>query len=181
MFSLIIYILIAAIGFMMGFLYKRSHTTAQFFNPDPKKAFRIFLIVLSAAVVLTLVLSWLATYVLKSSQISEDGNIKYQDTKSIMVFILNFFFLILIILANAYSQTVKKIAFVPYLLAVSFYSVFILTDAYFISDYFAIWQKSLQLFHGNLTDLHNTARMKCVLAFIVTAFNVGMIWWGMRK
>ena len=181
MFSLIIYFLIAAIGFMMGFLYKRSHTTSQFFNPDPKKAFRIFLIVLTTAVVLTLALSWLATYVLQSSGIPEDGNIKYQNTKSIMVFVMNFFFLVLVVLANAYSQTVKGVAFIPYLLALGFYLLFVLTDAYYISDYFVLWQKSLQLFQGNATEVQETARIKCVLAFIVTAFNTLMIWWGMRK
>ncbi|MES2620537.1 MAG: hypothetical protein V4615_06765 [Bacteroidota bacterium] len=181
MFSLIIYILIAAIGFMMGFLYKRSHTTSQFFNPDPKKAMRIFLLVLLAGTLVNLLLSWLATYVLKSAEIPEDGNFKYHDTKSVMVFVINLFFFILVVLANAYSQTVKKVAFVPYLLALTFYMVFVLTDAYYVSDYFAIWQKSLQLFQGNLTDLHNTARIKCSLAFVVTAFNAFMIWGGLRK
>ena len=181
MFSLIIYILIAAIGFMMGFLYKRSHTTSQFFNPDPKKAFRIFLLVLLGGTFINLLLSWLATYVLKSAEIPEDGNFKYHDTKSIMVFVINVFFFVLVVLANAYSQTVKKIAFVPYILALAFYMVFVLTDAYYISDYFAIWQKSLQLFQGNLTAVQDTARMKCILASLVTAFNVFMIWWGLRK
>ncbi len=181
MFSLIIYLLIAAIGFMMGFIYKRTHTTAQFFYPDPKKAMRIFLIVFATATIITFGLSWFTTYSLTSTPIPEEGALKFWNTKSILIFSINLSFFLLVVFANAYSQALKKVAFIPYLLALGFYIVFVLADGYYISDYFALWQKSLQLFQGKLDDLHNTARMKCALASLVTAFNAFMIWWGMRK
>src|SRR5215216_5386140 len=97
MFSLIIYILIVAIGFMMGFLYKRSHTSSTFFNPDPKKAMRLFLILLGVATVVTLALSLFAPYSLQTTNIPEEGLLKFHNTKSIMVFTINVFFLLLVV------------------------------------------------------------------------------------
>ena len=51
LFSLIIYFLISAIGFMMGYLYKKSNTSAQFFQIDPQKVLRIFRIVFALALI----------------------------------------------------------------------------------------------------------------------------------
>jgi hypothetical protein len=181
MFSLIIYVLIAAIGFMMGYLYRKTHTTAQFFDIEPKKLLKIFIWVFGIAVVSTYAISWLAMHALGSTTIPDDSSMKFKDTKSIMIFLLNFFFFALIVLANFYSQALKKIAFIPYLLALGFYVAFILKDAYFISDYFALWQKSMKILKGDLPDFHSTAWMKSLLGFIVTSFNVLMIWWGLRK
>ena len=181
LFSLTIYILIAAVGFMMGFVYKKSITTAQFFNPDPKKALRIFMLVFVLAVVLTFFLSWYVLHVLSASTIPDEGSMQYQNTKSVMIFMMNLFFFALIILANVYSQSLKKVAFIPYLLALGFYFVFVVKDAYFISDYFVLWQKSLRLLQGDLPDFHSKGWMKTFLAFTVTSFNAGMIWWGFRK
>jgi hypothetical protein len=181
MFTLIIYILIVAIGFMMGFLYKRSHTSSTFFNPDPKKAMRLFLILFGVATVVTLALSLFAPYSLQTTNIPEEGLLKFHNTKSIMVFTINVFFLLLVVFANAYSQALKRVGFVAYFLAFGFYALFILADAYYIRDYFTLWQKSLQLFQGNVNEYRNTGWMKCGLAFLVTAFNAGIIWWGFRK
>ncbi len=181
MFSFIIYILIAAIGFMMGFLYKRSFTTAQFFQVEPKKLLRVFTIVFVVAVVLTFALSWWTMHVLGNITIPDESSMKYKDTKSIMIFLLNLFFLVLMVIANLYSQARKKVALIPYLLVLGFYALFILKDAYYISDYFSMWQKSLQLLKGDLPDFHSTGWMKSGLALIVTSFNAVMIWWGLRK
>jgi hypothetical protein len=181
MFSLIIYILTAAIGFMMGFVYKRSHTSSTFFNPDPKKGMKLFLILFFIAVIVTCGLSLFAPYSLQTTNIPEEGVLKFHNTKSILVFTMNVFFLVLVVLANAYSQALKRVGFVAYLLAFGFYALFVLADAYYISDYFSLWQKSLQLFQGNITEYRNTGWVKCGLAFLTTAFNAGIIWWGFRK
>jgi hypothetical protein len=181
MFSLIIYILVIAIGFMMGYVYRKSFTTAQFFQVEPKKLLRVFTIVFGVAVVATFALSWLTTYVLHDTTIPDDSSMKYKDAKSVMVFLLNVFFLSLMIIANLYSQAQKKVAVVPYLLVFGFYVLFVLNDAYFISDYFLMWQQSLKLLKGDLPDFHSTAWMKSGLAFFVTSFNAAMVWWGLRK
>lgn len=181
MFSFIIYILIAAIGFMMGYLYHQSNTSAQFFKFDPNKALRVFIILFGLAVAVTYFLSWLTMHSLVSTQIPDESSMQYQNTKSVMIFLLNLFFLVLVVAANVYSQSVKQIAPVPYFLAFGFYVLFVIKDAYYISDYFQVWQQSLNLIQGELPDLHNKGLMKTVLAFGVTAFNAFMIWWGMRK
>jgi len=181
MFSLIIYILVAAIGFMMGFLFKRSYTTAQFFQIEPKKLLRIFTTVFAVAVLVTFALSWFSVHVLSDTSIPDDSSMKYKDTKSVMVFLLNFFFLSLMIIVNLYSQALRKIAWMPYLLVFSFYFVFVIKDAYYISDYFILWQKSLLLLKGDIPDFHSTGWMKTLFAFIVTLFNAAMVWWGLRK
>jgi hypothetical protein len=181
MFSLIIYILTAAIGFMMGFVYKRTHTTSDFFNPDPKKAMRLFMILFSVAIIATLSLSLFAPYSLHTTTIPEEGMLKFNSTKSIMIFAINLFFLVLVVFANAYSQALKRIGFISYLLAFGYYALFVLADAYYITDYFTLWQRSLQVFQGNLADYQNTGWIKCGLAFMVTTFNAAIIWWGLRK
>ncbi len=191
MFSLMIFILIAAIGFMMGFVYKRSYTTAQFFQIEPKRVLRIFTIIFGVAVVLTLGLSWFTMYMLGDGSVAgndtmkqlqaKDLAMKFMDIQSIMVFLMNVSFLALMVLANLYSQTVKKVSPVPYLLVIAFYVLFVLKDAYYISDYFAIWQQSKELLQGDLPDFHSKAWMKAFIASSITAFNAGMVWWGLRK
>jgi hypothetical protein len=166
---------------MMAFIYKRSHTSSSFFNPDPRKARRIFMILFAVATLVTLALSVFAPYSLHSTNIPEESMLKFHSTKSIMIFMINLFFFLLVVFSNAYSQALKKVALVPYLLAFGFYALFILADAYYIADYFSLWQKSLQLFQGNLADYQNTGWIKCGLAFAVTAFNAAVIWWGLRK
>jgi len=181
MFSLIIYILIAAVGFTMVFIYKQTNTTARILKPDPEKVKKLFMIVFGVAAVLTFALSWFTTYELQASNIPLEGSMKYQNMKSLMIFVLNFSFLLMIILANAYSLTLKKLAIVPYLLAVGFYVAFVLKDAYIISDYFSLWQRSLKILKGDLPDFHSTAWVKCWLGGAVTLFNVVLIWFGLRK
>ncbi len=181
MFSLIIYILTAAIGFMMGYLYKRSFTNAQFLNPDPKKALRLFITMFSIAVLLTFGLSWITTRLLSESTIAEEGNIKYQNTHSVMIFVLNFFFFVLMVLANIYSQSLKKIAWVPYVLTIGFYALFIMKDAYYVSNYYVTWQQAMHLNVGDISDLIQKAWTKCAIGLGVTIFNFGMIWWGLKK
>ena len=181
MFSLIIYILVASIGFMMGYLYKKSFTTAQFFQVEPKKLLRVFTIVFLVAIVLTLALSWWTMHVLGNTSIPDESSMRYQDTKSIMVFLMNLSFLVLMIIANLYSQALKKIAILPYLLVFGFYVMFVMNDVYYLSDYFSMWQKSLLLLKGDLPDFRSTGWMKSCLACVVTSFNAAMIWWGLRK
>ena len=99
MFSLIIYILIAAVGFMMGFIYKKSFTTAEFFNPVPENALRNFMIVFVLAVLVTYGLSWWTLYSLRSSNIPDENSMNYNNAKSIMIFMLNLFKLSLLLLS----------------------------------------------------------------------------------
>lgn len=181
MFSLIIYILTVAIGFMMGYLYKRAQTSAQFLNPDPKKSLRLFLIVFSVAMVLTFGLSWVTTYLLSQSTNLLEGGIKYEHTHSVMIFALNFFFFVLVVLANIYSQSLKRIAWVPYVLTIGFYALFVLKDAYYITNYYIQWQSALHVVTGDVQDLIEKAWTKCAIAAAVTVFNLGIIWWGLRK
>ena len=92
MFSLIIYIIIAAVGFTMVFLYKQTYTSAQILKPDPERLKKIFMIFFGVATVVTFALSWFTTYQLQSSNIPLEGSIKYQNMKSMMIFALNFRF-----------------------------------------------------------------------------------------
>jgi len=181
MFTLIIYIIIAAFGFMMGFLYKRANSTAKLFNPDAKQALRIFIAAFILAIGITFTLSWFTTRALYVTAIPEEANIKYTNLKSVMVFSVNFWFFVLVILANVYSQALKKLEIFPYIFAIAFYILFILKDAYFISDYYIFWQKSMQLIRGDIPDFTQTALTKCFLGFVVTGFNAFMVWWGLRK
>jgi hypothetical protein len=181
MFSLIIYFIIAAIGFMMVYLFKQTNTTANFFKPDPQKIFRIFLIVLGTATVITFGFSYLATYELTATNIPDEGSMKFQNAKAMMFFTLNLSFFVLVVLANAYSLSIKKLTVLPYVLILLFYAGFILKDAYYISDYYTLWQHSLKLFKGDMPDFHSTGWVKCGLGFLVTAFNAGIIWLGLRK
>lgn len=181
MFSLIIYIIIAAVGFTMVFIYKQTNTTARILRPDPEKVKKLFLAVFGIAVVITFALSWFTTYELQSSNIPLEGSMKYQNMKSVMIFVLNFSFLAMIILANTYSLTLKKLSAWPYLLAIGFYMAFVLKDAYIISDYFSLWQKSLKMLKGDLPDFHSTAWVKCWMGAGVTLFNAVLIWFGLRK
>jgi len=181
MFSLIIYIIIAAVGFTMVFIYKQTNTTAQILKPDPQKVQKLFLAFFGIATVITFALSWFTTYELQTTNIPLESSMKYQNMKSVMIFVLNFSFLAMIILANTYSLTLKKLSAWPYLLAIGFYMAFVLKDAYIISDYFSLWQRSLKLLKGDLPDFHSAAWAKCWLGTVVTLFNVIMIWFGLRK
>lgn len=164
----------------MGVVYRNSKTSAQFLKPDPKNAMKLFLSVFVTATLLALALSHLAIYELNTTSMPSVDAIKYQNVKSIMIFILNLFFFLLVILSNAYSLARKKLAIFPYVLTIGFYVLFIIKDAYYISDYYGLWQKSLLLMKGDLPDFHQTGLIKCWLGTAVTAFNALMVWWGMR-
>jgi len=181
LFSITIYFLISAIGFMMGYLYKKSYTNAQFFQIEPQKVLKIFWIVFGMAMAATLLLSWLTMSVLNDPVAPDIRSLKFQDTKSIMIFFLNVFFFALIILSNLYSLTLKKISVLPYLLSLVFYIGFVLNDAYYISNYFILWKKSLKIFMGDFEALQLINWMKSFFALLVTLFNIVMIWWGLKK
>ena len=173
--------LTAAVGFTMVFLFRQTYTSAQILKPDPEKVKKVFMIVFGSAVVITFVLSWFTTYTLQTSDIPLERSMRYQNIKSVMILVLNFSFLVMVVLANTYSLSLKKLAIVPYLLIIGFYTLFVLKDAYIISDYFSLWQKSLKILKGDLPDFHSAAWVKCAMGTGVTLFNVALIWLGLRK
>src|SRR5688572_18919697 len=120
MFSLIIFALIVAIGFMMGVLYKRTHSTASFFNPDPIRASKRFYVFFAFALITTTALSWWAVYALRTAHLPEESSIRYLNMKSVVIFVVNLSFLLLTVLANMTSQSFKKIIFFPYLVTIGF-------------------------------------------------------------
>lgn len=180
-FSLLLFIILLAVGFMMGVLYKRTHTTASLLNPNPHIALKAFIWVFSLAIVITFALSYFTTKALTATEIPEENNMSYENLKSVMVFTINLSFFLLIVISNAYSQSLKKLAPMPYVLAFAFYCIFILKDAYYITDYYLMWQKTLQLIHEDLESFTKAAWTRCFAAMIVTTFNAGMVWWGLRK
>lgn len=180
MFSIIIYILIPALGFMMAFLYKKSTTSAQFFNPDPKRSLKIFLWVFVIALICVFVFSYFELNALAQSQIPQEAKLKYLNIRQLMYFFLNLLFFSLIVIANVYSQSLKNIALVPYLLAFAFYAFFILNDTFRIADYYSLWQKTvLNVIDEN--NYHHIGLTKLALGFFVSAFNAAAIWWSLRK
>jgi hypothetical protein len=181
LFSLTLYILIAAIGLIMGLSSKQAIANLQVIKPNPVKVFRLFLILFTVAIVINLTLSYFATNSLTSANIPDEGSMKFQNFKSVMIFMQNLFFLALVVIANIYSLARKKISPIPYLLAIVLYTFFVLLDAHYLSDYYVVWQKSLRILKGELPDFHSTAWIKCGLGASVTIFNAVMIWWGIRK
>ena len=181
MFSSIIYLLIAAIGFITVFIYRQANTSAQLFRPRPRNTMKLFLTVFVIAIVVTFSLSYLVTYQLTSSVIPADSQVKFQNEKSIMIFVMNLFLFLLVIISNIYSLAQKKIDIIPYLLTAGFYVLFTLKDTYFISDYYSFWQKSLLLLKGDMPDFHRTGWIKCILGTGVILLNAAMVWWVLRK
>ena len=181
MFTLLIYLILIGVGTMMAILYKRTITTANCLNPDPKISLRIFTYAFVAAVLVTFALSWYSTHVLYKADIPEEGDLKYQNLKTLTIFIINISFLLMMLFANAYSQSLKRIAFVPYLLTFGFYAIFILRDAYAVSPYYFSWAQNFQLIDSVPTDITSMAHYKCFLGFITTAHNAGAIWWSLKK
>jgi hypothetical protein len=165
----------------MFFMYKGTETTAQLFKPEPKKVFKVFITFFGIAFILSLALSWYTTHQLGTSNIPDESSMNFQNAKSVLFFCLNLSFIVLIVLSNAYSLSLKKLSPLPYFLTLFFYCTFILLDAYQISNYFLIWQNSLKLFKGDFPDFHTMGWAKCGFGVLVTAFNAGLIWWGLRK
>lgn len=178
LFSLTIYFLSAAIGFMMGFLYKNAKTNNVVVNPNPEKTYRLFLNVFIIGVVALGALSYFTVRALKPAAIVEDSAIRFRDMKSVLIFLLTVFFMGLTIIANYYSLSVHKLRVMPYFLIVCFYSAFILVDVHFISPRFADWQYTNHLLTGDMPDFRATGWVKCSLGFAVTAFNAIMMWWS---
>ncbi len=184
MFSLIIYLLITAIGFMMAFLYKQAYTTSRLFNPEPRKLCKIFLSAFAGAVVVTIGLSGWTLHVLNSSPVLEMGKVEFHNARQVLFFSLNFFFLVLMVLSNLYSQAQKKISLITYLLTFIFYTLTVVLDSFWISEKYIVWQGMVMkaaVSEIDIPDFHSTGLMKCGLAFLVTVFNAIIIWWGLRK
>jgi hypothetical protein len=166
---------------MMGVVYRQTNTSADIFKPEPKTVMKIFTIVYCSALVITFGLSWYTGRQLNATNVPADNAVKFQNVKSIMVFVMNVSFFALVLLSNAYSLALKKLAPVPYLLTIAFFGIFVIKDSYYLTDYYMLWQRSLQLFKGDLPDFHSNGWIKCWLGAAVTAFNAIMVWWGMRK
>lgn len=181
MFSLIIYFIVAAVGGMMIYLYKSVKTTAEIFKPDPRKFMKAFLTVFILAMIITFGLSYYTTYVLYSTPIPDEANMKFLNAKSIMYFSLNLSFLLLIILSNAYSLSLKKFAYMPFVFTALFYAIFILKDGYFMADYYTYWQTVTHNLKDSLPDYHSTGWAKCGMGMLVTVFNAFLVWFGLRK
>ena len=181
MFSLIIYLLIAAVGFMMAVLYKRTESTAAFFNPDPNRLLKSFTILFVVSLLLTFLASFFTMRALTHSQITEEGNMQYNSMKELMYFVLNFFFLVLMINVNLYSQARKAVAWGAYLLVFSFYALFVIKDAYYLTNYYIVWQKAMQLLTGEIPDFTQRGWTKVGFGFLVTVLNAVVVWWGFRK
>ena len=108
LFSLTIYFIIAAIGFMMGYLFKHAKTNAQTFSPNPKIVLKIYMLSFVVALVTTYALSYFATHSLVTSASPEEGDINYHNERSLMIFALNFFFFIL---NNEYRYLIFRLFF----------------------------------------------------------------------
>ena len=183
MLSFTIYLIIAAVGFMMTYLYKKSNTYAQFFNPNPKSSMRIFLGVFVTALLSSFGLSFYSLYVLKSNHIALDASISYNYLQSTLEVIINLSFLLLIFLCNIHTLSAKKLAWVSYLLAFSYYAIFIIKVGYFVTPYYLQWHAQNHL-QETITDEQTeviAAWLKVALGFAVTAANAFMAWWALKK
>lgn len=181
MLSLLTYIITAANGFMLAFLYKKTFTTANVLSPDPKRILRIFLTIFISAVVIIYGLSWYATYSLRTAEIPEEGRVKFESFTQLVHFLVSVAFFVLVLFSNILSQTIKKIAPVPYLLAALFYALFTLKASYHLNDYYLLWQKSLNLLAGPVHFEHSNSWFKAGIGLGVTGFNVLITWWSLRK
>jgi len=182
MFTLLLFLVIIGVGTMMAILYKGTTTTANLLNPDPKISLRVFILSFVIAMLTTYGLSWYATYSIYKSDLPEEGNINYQNLKTLTFFIINISYFLMMLFANAYAQSLKKIAAAPYLLTLSFYIAFILRDAYVVTPYYIEWAQNAELMLNNeLSNYAETARYKCIIATFTTAYNAAAIWWSLRK
>lgn len=181
LFSLTIYLLIVAIGFMMGYLFKHTHTSARFFSPHPNTTLRLYILTLITAITTLYALSYFTSFSLTPVTIPEDNLLRYERNKSIMIFALNFFFLMLVVLSNIYSQASHKLILIPYLLTAAFYCLFVLKDVYHVSGYYLLWMESLKMLNGDAPPFSTTGWIKCLLGVTVTALNALIVWWSLKK
>jgi hypothetical protein len=181
MFTFIIFIIIAGIGFVMGYIYKKSTTSLAFFTPNELGTLRNFMIVFTLGMIACFALSWYTLTTLGATEMPADNKLRFDNMRSVMIFFVNIFFLLMVVFSNLHSQGAKKLKIVPYLLAIGFYLVFTIKDNLYIAEIFSNWQRYYQLIASDVNTPAQKGLLKSAIAVSVTAFNAIMIWWGLRK
>lgn len=181
MLTFVLFILTAAIGFMMAFLYKNAQTTLQALSPKPHASFRIFIWVFVGGIGLVYGMGWYALHLLRTNPIAEDAKLQFNNWYEMHTLLLPLLFFVLTLLSNAYSQSQKKLVWPPYLLTFLFYAILLVRDVYVLSSYYNYWLSTNGLVDENIDPASSSLWVKLVSCFCVTAFNAGVIWWGLKK
>lgn len=165
----------------MGYVYKNATTSLAFFSPGERGTLRNFMMIFAIGTIFCFALSWYTLHMLAPSDIPADNKLRFDNTRSIMIFFINLFFLLMIVFANLHTQGSKKLKPIPYLLAIGFYLAFTIKDNLYIAEIFTNWQRYYQILTTDANMPAQKGLVKSMMAVIVTAFNAVMVWWGLRK
>lgn len=181
MLTITLFILTAALGFMMAYLYKHAYTTLQTLSPSPYFSFRIFIGLYTTGIVLLYGIGWYAANQLYNSRVPEEAKITFHTWYEVHTLLLPLIYLVLVLLSNAYSQSHKKLEWLPYLFSFLFFAVFHIRDHKSVLGYLVKWQQNLGMIQALPETFDFMFWLKLALCFITTAFNALIVWWGLKK
>lgn len=170
-----------AIGIIMASLYKNSNTAEGFMRLPTRRILRIYLIIFIGTVLAGLISAYLSQRSFSLSGIPEQNIIQFQNYKSLFIFINNLGFFLLLIHANFYSFSQKKIVWVPYILACSVFILFCLKDSLFLEPYSDIYRR--EVLKEAVMPKAESARMwlKILMGISVTFTNALAVAWGISR
>lgn len=168
-------------GVWMGYFTKNASTTMDFFKWNEKKVMRWWLSLFIVGMVLSYILSQGAIFQLQHTEIPEDSAFHFRDWRSMFEFSLAFFFLPLLLLANVFSLTTKKVNVFLYGFTFLYAAIFSYKNLQNISEFFQLWEKHFQIGSELLAQEASGVWVHISVYAFLCLFNMAFIWWGLKK
>ncbi len=180
-FSAILFVFMGAIGIIMATIYKNVQTAEGFMRLPSERILRIFLVVFVLTVLGGLFSAWMAQNSFTSSPIPEQNLIRFRNYKSMMIFTGNLGFFLMLIHANFYSFSQKKVMWIPYALACGAFVLLCMKDSLFLEPYLDLYRS--KVLHEAVDASGEISRMwtKIVMGVSITLTNALAVAWGIRK
>ena len=128
------YIIVLAVGFMMGTIYKQAFFHINLPKFDYKKTRNIFWIICLISIAICGYLSFKTIDAFGQVGEAEERLYVFQEYEMMLTFTLNLSFISLIFLANLTSIASKKVRWILYGVVFVFYAGFSVVDNFLLAD-----------------------------------------------
>jgi|688.fasta_scaffold487066_2 hypothetical protein len=180
MFIFFTYIIVLAVGFMMGTIYKQAFFHINVPKFDYKATRNIFWIIFLSAVSICSYLSFKTIDAFGQIGEAEERLYVFQEYEMMLTFTSNLAFIALVSLANLTSIASKNVRWILYGFVFVFYAGFTVVDNFLLADVMFEYKKLNQLWKGefNLSTLKGFLSLFICLALCI--FNAFMIRYSLK-
>ena len=181
MLTLLTFICILVIGFMMGTIYRHSTSHTTVFNFDYKKIRLAFWITTAVIVVICDFLCFRTMDVLDNMGEANDKAHIFLDNEMMLVFFMNLGFLMMMVLSNLVSIAARSVRWLLYIVTFIVFGGFAYIDNFMLGNTLFEFKKLNQLWLGEFNLAPLKGYLSLAISFALCVFNAAMTFWSLRK